>query len=142
MAFDAFLKLDGIDGVSVQRGYEKWIEVLSFSWGASNPTRSNTGGGAGAGKVTFSDFNFAANFSQPSPELFKRCATGEHIKSGGLSVRKAGEKPVEYLKIRLSDVLVSSYQDSGSSELPMDSISLNFADIAVEVAQQSPTGAA
>ena len=141
MAFDAFLKLDGIDGESVQKGYEKWIEILSFSWGASNPARSNTGGGAGAGKVQFQDFHFVVNFSKASPDLFKRCATGEHIKTGVLSVRKAGEKPLEFYKLRMSDLLVSSYQEgSGGGEAPVDQVSLNFADVAIDLPQQSPTG--
>ena len=141
MAFDAFLKLDGIDGESVDRDYAKWIEVLSFSWGASNTERGAATGGAGAGKVVFQDFHFMMSFNKASPELLKRCASGEHIKSGVLSVRKAGEKPLEFYKVRMTDILVSSYQDSGSSELPMDSISLNFTNVALDLSQQqSPTG--
>ena len=138
MAFDAFLKLDGIDGESVDRQYEKWIEVLSFSWGASNLERGQATGGAGAGKVTFQDFHFSMNFNKASPELLKRCASGEHIKTGVLSVRKAGEKPVEFYKVRMTDILVSSYQDAGSSELPMDSVSLNFTNVALDLSQQQP----
>ena len=80
------------------------------------------------------------NFSKASPELLKRCATGEHIKTGVLALRKAGEKPLEFYKIRLTDVLVSSYQESGSSELPTDSISLNFTDLALDYTPQSDKG--
>ena len=50
MAFDAFLKLDGIDGESVPEGYEKWIEVLSFSWGASNTAGRAAAAAAGPGR--------------------------------------------------------------------------------------------
>jgi len=144
MAFDAFLKLDGIDGESLVRDYEKWIELESFSWGATNPPPSNAGGGGGAGKAVFEDFHFVVNFSKASPELFKRCASGEHIKSGVLSVRKAGEKPVDFYKVRMSDVLVSSYQQGGSSggsEIPVEQISLNFATVALELPPgQLPSG--
>jgi type VI secretion system secreted protein Hcp len=140
VAFDAFLKLDGIDGDSVDRQYERWIEVLSFSWGASNTSQGQATGGAGSGKVSFQDFHFMMNFNKASPELLKRCASGEHIKTGVLSVRKAGEKPLEFYKVRMTDILVSSYQDSGSSELPMDSVSLNFSNVAIDFTQQSPTG--
>jgi len=140
MAFDAFLKLDGVDGESVQKGYEKWIEILSFSWGATQTPTRGTGSGAGSGKVQFQDFHFVVNFSKASPELFKRCATGEHIKTGVLSVRKAGEKPVEFYKVRMSDLLVSSYQEGSGGEVPVDPVSLNFADVAIDLPQQSPTG--
>jgi type VI secretion system secreted protein Hcp len=137
MAFDAFLKLEGIDGDSRDDQHANWIEVLSYSWGAVQPSIAGSGGGAG--KVAFQDFHFVTNFSKASPELFKRCATGEHIKSGVLAVRKAGEKPLEFYKVRMTDVLVSSYQDSGGDEVPMDQISLNFATVAIELPRESPT---
>ena len=142
MAFDAFLKLDGIDGDSLTRGYEKWIEVLSFSWGVTQAASRSFGSGLSAGKATFQDLHFVANFSKASPEIFKRCATGEHIKTGVLSVRKAGEKPLEFYKVRLTDVLVSSYQDGGGGggEVPMEQISLNFADVAIDFTPQSTDG--
>jgi type VI secretion system secreted protein Hcp len=142
MAFDAFLKLDGIDGDSLVRGYEKWIEVMSFSWGVSQGASHASGGGGGAGKAVFQDLSFVVNFSKASPELFKRCATGEHIKSGVLSVRKAGEKPLEFYKVRLTDVLVSSFQDSNSSgaDQALNSVSLNFTDLALDFTPQSDKG--
>jgi len=139
MAFDAFLKLDGIPGESRDEQYKDWIEVLSYSWGASNQAPSSLGGGAGAGKVVFQDFHFVANFSKASPELFKACASGQHIKSGVLSVRKAGEKPLDFYKVRMTDVLVSSFQDGGSGfDVPTEQISLNFTDVALETPDQLP----
>ncbi len=81
------------------------------------------------------------NFSKASPEIFKRCATGEHIKTGVLPVRKAGEKPLEFYKVRLTDVLVSSYQDGVvRASVPTESISLNFADVALDYTPQSSNG--
>src|SRR5689334_24466629 len=59
MAFDSFLKLDGVAGESVRSGFEGWIEIYSFSMGASNPSSIGTSGaGAGAGKVSLSGFNY------------------------------------------------------------------------------------
>jgi type VI secretion system secreted protein Hcp len=142
MAFDSFLKLDGIDGESRVDKYENWIEVLSYSWGVAQTTTSGVGSGAGAGKATFQDLHFVANFSKASPELFKRCATGEHIKTGVLSVRKAGEKPLDFYKVRMTDVLVSSFQDGGGGgDVPIEQISLSFSTVALEFTPQSPTGA-
>lgn len=144
MAFDAFLKLDGIDGDSAARGYEKWIEIQSFSWGVSQTPSQGSGGGAGAGKATFQDFHFVANFSKASPVLFTRCATGEHIKTGVLSLVKQGDsgKPEAFYKLRMADILVSSFQDggSGAGDLPVEQISLNFVDVALDFSAQSPTG--
>lgn len=137
MAYDAFLKLDGIDGEVSAKGYEKWIEVFSFSWGASNVGTNASGGGGGAGKVSMQDIHFTQGFSKASPLLFLKCATGEHIKEGTLSLRKAGgdANASEFLKIKLEDLLVSSVQHAGAErgdETPMEDVSLNFAKIQMQ----------
>ena len=141
MAVDAFLELDGIPGDSLDDTYRGWIELHSYSWGAARPTASGAGGGA-TGRAQFQDLHFVVNFSKASPELFNRCATGEHIKSGVLAVRKAGEKPLEFYKLRMTDVLVSSFQDGSSGGFePVEQVSLNFANIDLVYTPQSPTGA-
>ena len=142
MAFDAFLKIDGIKGESTDDKHKDEIEIESFSWGATQAGTMAFGGGAGAGKVQFTGFNFTTGLSKASPMLFLKCATGEHIKSAILSGRKAGGEQQDFLKITLSDVLVSSYQSGGSSssELPMEQISLNYSKIEFEYKQQKPDG--
>ena len=47
-----FLSLPGVPGGAVDARHAGEIEVLSWSWGASNPVVDGGGGGAGAGKVT------------------------------------------------------------------------------------------
>src|SRR5258705_5385585 len=111
MAFDAFLKLDGIEGESTDAAHKGEIEVLSFSWGVNQTGSLVGGGGSGAGKASFQDLHFNTIVSKASPRLFKACATGEHIKKASLSMRKAGgRQQQEFLKIELEEVLVSSYQ--------------------------------
>ncbi|HVM55961.1 MAG TPA: type VI secretion system tube protein Hcp [Gaiellaceae bacterium] len=136
MAYDAFLKLDGIDGEVSAAGYEKWIEVFSFSWGASNAGTSATGGGGGAGKASFQDLHFTTGTSKASPLLFMKCATGEHIPSGLLYMRKAGGDANGggnvFLKYELEDILVSSFQQAGAEQgddRPVEDVSLNFVKI-------------
>ena len=50
MAFDAFLKIDGIEGESTDKTHPGEIEIQSFSWGVSNTASGGAGGGGGAGK--------------------------------------------------------------------------------------------
>ena len=47
MAFDAFLKVDGIPGESTDDKHKDWIEVLSFNHGVSQPA----GGSGGARRM-------------------------------------------------------------------------------------------
>ena len=127
MAVDMFLKLEGITGESRDNKHRGEIEILSFSWGASNPTARSCGGGGGSGKVNISDLSIMKKIDVATPQLLQHCVTGKHISEGQITVRKAGEKPVEYLQIKMNDILISSSQSgAGGATEPMESVSLNF----------------
>lgn len=141
-AVDYFLKLQGIDGESTDSKHKAEIDIESWSWGATQSGAHGFGGGGGAGKVQMQDFHFTMRVNKASPKLMLACATGEHIKEALLTCRKAGKEQQEYLKIKFSDLLVSSYQTGGSAGdvIPMDQISLNFSKIELEYKEQKPDG--
>jgi type VI secretion system secreted protein Hcp len=142
-AVDYFLKIEGVQGESADDKHKNEIDVESWSWGETNAGSSSAGGGGGAGKVSMQDFHFVMKMNKATPKLMLACASGEHIKKAELVCRKAGKEQQEYLKIVLSDVLVSSYQtggSAGSSVVPMDQISLNFAKIEFEYKPQKADG--
>jgi type VI secretion system secreted protein Hcp len=142
-AVDYFLKIDGIPGESPDAKHKDEIQVLSFSFGASQAGTMAFGGGGGAGKVQMQDFHFMMNVNKASPKLFLACATGEHIPKAVLICRKAGKEQQEYLTVTFSDLLVSSYQTNGdgqSNHLPTDSISLNFSKIEWDYKIQNEKG--
>ena len=142
MAFDAFLKIDGIKGERTDERHPDEIEIFSFSWGVSNAgSFGSGGGGGGAGKASFQDLHFTSSVHKGSPALMLSCATGQHIKSALLTVRKAGEKAFEFLKIKLEDVLVSSYLPAGATDdRPSEEVSLNFAKIEFDYQLQNADG--
>ncbi|MEX0711522.1 MAG: type VI secretion system tube protein Hcp [Pirellulales bacterium] len=139
---DYFLKLDGIDGESTDDKHKNEIDVLSWSWGESNMGTHAGGGGGGAGKVQMNDFHFVQKVNKATPKLMLGCATGQHIKEAKLTCRKAGGDQQEYLVVKFSDLLVSSYQTGGSQGdvVPTDQISLNFTKIEFEYKAQKPDG--
>jgi type VI secretion system secreted protein Hcp len=143
MAVDFFMKIDGIKGESKDHKFKDEIDILSWSFGASQSGTMAMGGGGGAGKVNMSDFSFNKRTDAASTVLFLKCATGFHIPSATLVARKAGGDQQEYMTVKLSDVLVSGFQSSGSdgSEGSMDSVSLNFAKIEIEYKSQDEKGA-
>jgi type VI secretion system secreted protein Hcp len=130
-----YLKFDSIDGEATAKGKEKWIEVLSFSWGVTNSSTITSGGGGGAGKASFQDLHFVQKTQASSPKLLSAAARGEHIKSALLTFLKgeSAAAPAEYLKLKLEDVIISSYQTAGAEgsegDVPTDQVSLNFAKI-------------
>lgn len=142
MAVDYFLKIDGVDGESTDKTHKGEIDVMSWSWGESNTGTSAAGGGGGAGKVSMQDFHFVMQFNKASPKLILACATGEHVKEATLVCRKAGGDQQEYMKIKMSDLIISSYQTGGSSGdvIPVDQIALNFSKIEVEYKPQKADG--
>ena len=138
---DYFLQITGIAGESKEAKHKDWIDVLSWSFGESNPSQPATGSGAGAGKVQMQDFNFMAVTSKASPKLFLACATGQHMKEAKLSAVKAGAMQQEYMSWTFSDVLVSGYQISGSDgDVSMDAVSLAFSKVKVEYKAQKADG--
>jgi type VI secretion system secreted protein Hcp len=142
-AVDYFLKLEGVDGESTDDKHKNEIDVESWSWGETQSGTHSGGGGGGAGKVVMQDFHFVTKIGKASAKLLLACATGEHIKSATLTCRKAGKEQQEFLIIKLSDLLVSSFQTGGSGHgdvVPTDQFSLNFAKIEFEYKPQKPDG--
>ena len=144
MAYDAFLKIDGIPGESTDTKHAGEIEIYSFSWGASQPVTISSGtSGAGGGKVSISDFSFMKRTDAASALLFQKCAAGAHITSAVLTLRKSGGTALEYLVYTLDEVFVTSTQTSGSSggdDAPTESISLAFKSISFVYQSQAADG--
>ena len=141
MAVDMFLKLDGIKGESKDDKHKEEIHIESFSWGLSQTGAHGAGGGGGAGKVAVHDISITKFLDKASPTLMLDCCSGKHIASGLITVRKAGDKPLEYLKIKLTDILVSGVQHAGhGSDLLTENVTLNFAKFHMEYQEQKPDG--
>jgi type VI secretion system secreted protein Hcp len=141
-AVDYFLKIDGIKGESQDHKHKDEIDVLSWSFGATQSGSMAYGGGGGAGKVSMQDLHFVKRVDAASPLLFLKCAGGDHIKEAVLVARKAGGDQQEYMTVKLSNLLISSYQSGGNQGevVPTDQVSLNFQKIEIEYKQQDEKG--
>jgi type VI secretion system secreted protein Hcp len=137
---DIFLKLDGIDGESVDDAHKGSIDVQGTAFSAKRGPFVAGDFGAGA-PTSFGHLCFLKNIDKSSPQLIQHLAQGEHIKLATISYRKAGGKQLEYLTIKLSDVLVSSYNTSSAGGgTPTETLSLNYAKIELEYRPQKPDG--
>jgi type VI secretion system secreted protein Hcp len=145
MAFDAFLKIDGVAGEATRKGFEKQMEILSFSFGASNPSTIGAGGGGtGGGKVSVSSFNIMKRSDAASPLLFQACCQGDHYPKAVVTLNKAGGKAaVDFIKYEFEKVYVESVQWSGASggdDTPTESVSFAFGKVSVTYTPQNPDG--
>jgi type VI secretion system secreted protein Hcp len=141
MAVDMFLKLDGIKGESKDHKHGDEIHIESFSWGMNQTGAAHTSTGAGAGKVSVHDISITKVVDVSSPSLMLHCANGKHIPNGLITVRKAGEKPLEYLKIKLVDIIVSAVQTAGhGGDLVSENVTFNFGKFNVDYLIQKADG--
>lgn len=140
MAFDAFLKIDGIPGESSDAKHAEWIEITNFSHSMDQPASAtaSSAGGATAERVNHSTFNFAHLLDKASPKLYEACCTGKHIKEVTLELCRSGGDKVKYMEIRLEQVLISSVAPSGSSgsDFPSESVRLSYGKIKWTYTQQ------
>ena len=142
MAVDMFLKIKGIDGESADDKHKKEIDVLAWSWGLSQSGSAHVGGGAGAGKVNVQDLSFTKYIDASSHALMLACSSGDHIGEATLVVRKAGKEALEYIKLTLTDLIVSSISTGGSGgeDRLTENIALNFAKFKYEYTPQKADG--
>jgi len=131
MAFDAFLKLGDIKGESQVKGFEDQIQIESFHWGVANSGTIGSGSGGGSGVPSRQDFLFTSGSSMASPELFIACVTGENIKEGLLTLRHAAGSPTTFSTVKLTNVVVSGYDQAGSDDgaAPVDEFSLRYGKV-------------
>ena len=151
MSFDTYMKISSpdVEGEAMAKDMDKYIEVYSFSWGASNPTTVGPGSsGLSAGRASVSSFNVMKKTEKSSPNLFAACCGGQHYAKAEVILRKAtgvdgGQKP--FLKYTFEDVMVESIQWSGSTggdDTPTESVSFAFAKVKIDYYKQDEkTGA-
>ncbi|WP_321963541.1 type VI secretion system tube protein Hcp [Paraburkholderia sp. J7] len=142
MAQDIFIKINGIDGESQDSAHKNEIEVKSWSWHIAQQSNMHMGSGGGAGKATVDDLTFVHLVDRASPNLMKYCLTGKHIDLAVLTIRKAGGNPLEYLKITMSDVIVTQVAPSGSNADNgiTEQVRLSFAKVKQEYVVQNAQG--
>jgi len=140
-----YLKIEGVDGESKDSAHKNWIDVLNWSWGITQSGSAHVGGGAGSGKANVHDLTITKYVDKSSPTVMKHCASGKHFPECKLVVRKAGgDSPVEYLKIKMSDVMISGWTTGASAgeDRVSETITMNFAKVHTEYTEQMADGSA
>ncbi|HEY6447481.1 MAG TPA: type VI secretion system tube protein Hcp [Acidobacteriaceae bacterium] len=140
MAVDYFLKLDGIQGESQDEKHKNEIQVLSWSWGASNVSSVSGTGGSGAGKADLSDISMMLNFDKSTPKFFKSVCAGTHVPTGTFTAVKSGTDGKPYLKIDFKEIFVTSLQMSAAGEVPAVSLSFSYDEIKIDYSAQDEKG--
>jgi type VI secretion system secreted protein Hcp len=130
---DIFLKIDGIEGSSKSKSYEKWIQLESFSWGLTNAGTQHSGGAGSSGKVSLQDFSLAKLPDASTTDFIQNGATGKHHKDAFVEVTRQSSKgnPMKWMSYKFEDVLITGYGVGGTSENAMETATLNFGKVAI-----------
>ena len=142
MASDIFAKLGDIKGESLDSKHKDEVEVLSWSWGVNRTGSIAHGGGSSEGKASFNDFNFTHHIDKATPLLMKACAAGTHIPDATITVRKAGKGQQEFLILKMTDVLITSVNPSGSgdSAATAEAVAMQSSKVDLEYKPQKADG--
>ncbi len=127
-----FIKFDGIDGDAQSPLGPGYFNVTSYEFSGQ---RSTAGRGAGAGKVQFQDFHFSRGASKASPLLLDTLVKNKRV--GFVEVLGFDPSGANFLKIKLTDILVTGYAQGGAdgSGPPSEDLSLNFLKLTLEIVE-------
>jgi type VI secretion system secreted protein Hcp len=143
-ADDVFLKLDGVQGESLDARHKGEIPILSYTQGFTGPfARGAAGTGAGAGKTICGPVTITKFVDVSSPDLILSVANGKHIPKAVFTFRRPGQAQFEYYKVTLEDVIITEVEQTGSSSAAaraMEKVSLMGRRFSFEYVQQAPDG--
>jgi len=135
VAFDCFMKIDGIPGESTDAKHPDWIEVLSYRWGVGQPGSGSrsSGGARSAERCDHQDFSIVKTVDKATAMLFRACCGGEHIPAIKIELCRATGDKQKYMEYVLSDVIVSGFLPGGAAKggetLPLEDVSFNYGRI-------------
>lgn len=148
MAVDIFLKIQGpeVEGESMDSAHEGEIAVNSWSWGMNQSGTMHIAKGGGRGKVDVGDVSLTKDVDKSTPNLMQHCCKGTQFEKATLTCRKASGDggQLEYFKIELEDIIITSVQVSGSGggDDLFENVSLNFGQYTVTYVPQDNDGSA
>ena len=143
MAFDAFLRIDGINGESTDSTHRGGIELLDYELGVGQRASSppGTAGGAAAERADFSELSFSKWADTSSPLLAVACASGMHIDRVTVELCRAGAGKVRFMEYEMKDCLISSFTtNGGEDDYPTDNVSIHYGSIIWRYTRQLPKG--
>ena len=135
MAFDAYLKIDGIEGESEDDKHWGWIELIRYGIGVKQTisTTASSAGSASAERVDFSDFLIRKFIDKSSPKLALACANGTHIDQIVVELCRAGTDKVVFMTYTLKNCLIRKVITTNGSDttanFPAETVKINYGKI-------------
>lgn len=124
------MKLEpAIDGTSTMAGYEKQLELLSFSHGvAMQITGDISNTERTSGKPNHQDFTVTKYLDQSSPKLNEGCCKGDNFTSVLITIGRNDKGAVlPLITYKLENVVLSSISiGGGGGDKPVETVTMNY----------------
>jgi type VI secretion system secreted protein Hcp len=146
MAFDAFLKIAGLDGETSDELNAGATELKGYQWRVDQPRSASASsvGSLSAERANFGEFIAIMPTSKITPKLAQACASGEHYGNLTLTLYRAGGDKQPYMEYKLTDVMVTSFSAGGVStdeeKVPTESVSFSYGQIELKYTQTKVAG--
>jgi type VI secretion system secreted protein Hcp len=146
---DMFLKIEGarqgvIKGESKDPSHKEEIDVISWGWGMQS--HASIASGLATGKTSISELTVTKRTDKASTAIMSSLRNNEVIKKATLTVRKAGQNPLEYMKIVLEQARIVSFAATGGTAEggpdAKETLNLAFKKISVQYTPQGDDGGA
>lgn len=137
------MKIKDVPGTTELTGYEKQIEVLSYSHGvAMQVTGDVSNTERTSGKPRMQDFHVTKYIDKSTPLLNQKCCEANNLGEVLLTVaRNDAGAVIPFIVYTLSDVVISSVSvGGGGGDKPVESLSLNFSSIKWDYTAQKEEG--
>jgi type VI secretion system secreted protein Hcp len=137
-----FLRIDGVEGGSLDKAHKNEIEVLDWNWGMRQPDAAAGAHGAGAARVSVDGIQMTKAVDVASPKLVQACCMGRHFSEARLVVQAPGEKARPIVTLRVIDVVVASVVLEGASAgpQPVERVTLRFGAFELAFMPLNPDG--
>lgn len=126
MPISGFIKLGTINGEATAPGYQKWIELDSWSWGCSREVNAE----GSEGRLAVNQFSFTSQLGPHSAAVAALLVNGDAARTGTLAVVDEGgnmKVPAVQAKCEFSEILLSTYDVGGvSDDEPREQVSFAF----------------
>jgi type VI secretion system secreted protein Hcp len=141
----AYIKFDGVDGEAQDKDHKGWSDLLTFGQGLHQPGSGATGATRRRGDVILEDITCTKELDKASPKIAESVCKGKVFPKVeiDLTASYTDEGRVTYYRYELTNVMVTSYNISGSGQaedVPVEDFSLNFEEIKVTYTENDAKG--
>lgn len=119
MAVNAFLSFFGkADGESIQKGKQKWVEILGWDWEVEAESNWTSGGDASVAKPMPGALSWAHYYDTSSPEIMGHMCTGRSFPKVELQMRRptGAATPKSYFTMTMEGVFITKVSNSATEE--------------------------